>query len=149
MSLLHSYKANKAISVILSSNPASQQTKEALSRLKNIGTSAIPKLIEALSETEPHTPIENLLLAMLSNATLPAYAEGLADEDKRIVSSVMRILGTSDTYDANRLFDLFNDPNIPKNLLVQILVAQKKRLSAKTPHWNPRPSRQKYSSINI
>jgi len=132
MSLLHSYKANKAISVILSSNPASQQTKEALSRLKNIGPSAIPKLIEALAETDPHSPIENLLLAMLSNSTLPAYVEGLADDDKRIISSVMRILGTSDTYDANRLFDLFSDPNIPKNLLVQILVAQKKRLSAKT-----------------
>lgn len=132
MSLLHSYKANKAISIILSSNPVSQQTKEAVARLKSIGPAAIPKLIEALAETEPHSPIENLLVSMLSNSTLPAYVNGLADEDKRIISSVMRILGTSDTYDANRLFDLFSDPNIPKNVLVQILVAQKKRLSAKT-----------------
>lgn len=132
MSLLHSYKANKAISVILSSNPVSQQTKEAIARLKNIGPAAIPKLIEALAETEPHSPIENLLVSMLSNSSLPSYINGLADDDKRIISSVMRILGTSDTYDANRLFDLFNDPNIPKNVLVQILVAQKKRLSAKT-----------------
>lgn len=132
MSLLHSYKANKAISIILSSNPASQQTKEAVTRLKNIGPAAIPKLIEALAETEPHSPIENLLVSMLSNSSLPAYINGLADEDKRIISSVMRILGTSDTYDANRLFDLFSDPNIPKNVLVQILIAQKKRLSAKT-----------------
>ena len=132
MSLLHSYKANKAISTILSSNPASQQTKEALTRLKNIGQPAIPKLIEALAETDPHSPIENLLVSMLSNSSLPAYINGLADEDKRIISSVMRILGTSDTYDANRLFDLFSDPNIPKNVLVQILIAQKKRLSAKT-----------------
>lgn len=132
MSLLHSYKANKAISTILSSNPASQQTKEALTRLKNIGQPAIPKLIEALAETDPHSPIEHLLLSMLSNSSLPAYINGLADDDKRIISSVMRILGTSDTYDANRLFDLFSDPNIPKNVLVQILIAQKKRLSAKT-----------------
>jgi len=132
MSLLHSYKTNKAISVILSSNPASPQTKEAVTRLKNIGIPAIPKLIEALAETDPHSPIENLLVSMLSNLSLPAYINGLADEDKRIISSVMRILGTSDTYDANRLFDLFSDPNIPKNVLVQILVAQKKRLSAKT-----------------
>lgn len=132
MSLLHSYKANKAISIILSSNPASQQTKEALSRLKSIGNPAIPKLVEALAETDPHSPIENLLQSMLNNSSLPAYIDGLADDDKRIISSVMRILGTSETYDANRLFDLFSDPNIPKNVLVQILIAQKKRLSAKT-----------------
>ena len=132
MSLLHSYKANKAISIILSSNPASTEMKEAITRLKKIGPSSIPKLIAALAETDPHSPIENLLATMLSNSTLPDFVNGLADDDKRIISSVMRILGTSDAYDPNRLFDLFNDPNIPKNVLVQILIAQKKRLSAKT-----------------
>lgn len=132
MSLLHNYKANKAISTIQSSNPASTETKEAVARLKKIGSPAIPKLIDALAESEPHSTIENLLSLMLSNTTLPAYVNGLADDDKRVISSIMRILGTSDTYDANRLFDLFNDPNIPKNVLVQILIAQKKRLSAKT-----------------
>ncbi|VAW91526.1 Serine/threonine protein kinase PrkC, regulator of stationary phase [hydrothermal vent metagenome] len=132
MSLLHGYKTNKAITTILSSNSASSQTKEAVTRLKNIGPSAIPKLIQALAETDPHSPIENILVSMLTNSSLAAYIEGLADDDKRIISSVMRILGTTDTYDANRLFDLFSDPNIPKNVLVQILIAQKKRLNAKT-----------------
>ncbi len=132
MSLLHGYKTNKAIATILSSSSASSQTKEAVTRLKNIGSSAIPKLIQALAETDPHSPIENILVSMLTNSNLPAYIEGLADDDKRIISSVMRILGTTDTYDANRLFDLFSDPNIPKNVLVQILIAQKKRLNAKT-----------------
>ncbi len=132
MSLLHGYKTNKAISTILSSNSASSQTKEAIARLKNIGPSAIPKLIQALAETDPHSPIENILVSMLTNSSLPAYIEGLADDDKRIISSVMRILGTTDTYDPNRLFDLFSDPNIPKNVLVQILIAQKQRLNAKT-----------------
>ncbi len=132
MSLLHGYKTNKAISTILASNPASSQTKEAVTRLKKIGPPAIPKLIQALAETDPHSPIENVLVSMLSNSSLPAYIEGLADDDKRIISSVMRILGTTDSYDANRLFDLFSDPNIPKNVLVQILIAQKKRLNART-----------------
>ncbi len=132
MSLLHGYKTNKAISTILSSSSASLQTKEAVARLKNIGAPAIPKLIQALAETDPHSPIENILVSMLTNSSLPAYIEGLADDNKRIISSVMRILGTTDTYDANRLFDLFSDPNIPKNVLVQILIAQKKRLNAKT-----------------
>ena len=132
MSLLHNFKANKAISTILSSNPASTDTKEAIARLKNIGASAIPKLIDALAETEPHSPIENLLNSMLTNDSLPTYVNGLAYDDKRIISSVMRILGKSENYDANRLFDLFSDPNIPKNVLVQILIAQKKRLNAKT-----------------
>ncbi len=132
MSLLHGYKINKAISTIIESDPASVQTKEAMARLKNIGPVAIPKLIQALSEMPPHSPIENLLVSMLTNSSLPAYIDGLADDDKRIISSVMRILGTTSTYDPNRLFDLFSDPNIPKNVLVQILIAQKKRLSAKT-----------------
>ena len=132
MSLLNSFKANKAISTVLSTDPNSTESKEAVARLKKIGPSVIPKLIESLPEAPAHSMIEHLLVSMLSNSTLPDYVDGLADDDKRIISSVMRILGTTTTYDPNRLFDLFSDPNIPKNVLVQILIAQKKRLSAKT-----------------
>ena len=133
MSLLGGFKTNKAISVLLNStNPGSQETKDAITRVKDAGAPAIPKLIDALGNTQPHSVIENLLLSMLSDKTLPAYVDGLVSDNKHIVASLLRILARSESYDANRLYDLFEDPDIPKNVLVQILIAQKHRLNAST-----------------
>ena len=67
-------------------------------------------------------PLENLLLNFIDNQTLPHYIDALADVDKRIVTGVMRLLGLSQRFDANRLITLFEDPDIPNNVLVQILI---------------------------
>lgn len=133
MSLLSGLKTNKAISLLLNSSaPNSQEAKDAITKLKDVGAPAIPKLIDALANLQPHSTIENLLLSMLTDKTLPLYINGLTADNKHIVASLLRILARSESYDANRLYDLFEDPDIPKNVLVQILIAQKHRLNAST-----------------
>lgn len=133
MSLLKGFKANKAITTLLESDSAhAPECRDAVSTIKKIGPSAITKLIDALAEAPKDSAIEELLGDLLNDKTLSIYVDGLTDPDKNVVAGTMRILATSDNYDANRLYELFDDPEIPKNVLVQILLSKKKSLKANT-----------------
>ncbi len=131
MALLDSFKANKAISVVLAHNQVSaSELKDAVVKIKRIGESTIPKLISAIAESPNNKPLENLLLNFIDNQTLPYYMDALADEDKTIVTHVMQLLSKSEKYDPNRLIQLFEDPEIHKNVLVQILNSHKQSLNS-------------------
>ena len=131
MALLDSYKANKAIAVVLEHNQVSAtELKDAIVKIKHIGEAAIPKLINAIADSPNNKPLENLLLNFIDNKTLPHYIDALADEDKRIVTTIMRLLEQSQKFDANRLIKFFEDPDIPKNVLVQILTQHKETLNS-------------------
>lgn len=108
------------------------ECRDAISILKKAGPSAISKLIDALAETPKESAVEELLVELLNDKTLSIYADGLTDPDKNVVAGVMRILVSSKGYDANRLYELFDDPEIPKNVLVQILLSKKSTLKANT-----------------
>mgnify|MGYP000169787894 CR=1 FL=1 len=131
MALLDSFKANKAISVVLAHNQVSaSELKNAVVKIKSIGESTIPKLISAIADSSNNKPLENLLLNFIDNQTLPYYIDALADEDKTIVTHVMHLLSKSQKYDPNRLIQLFEDPEIHKNVLVQILNSHKESLNS-------------------
>ena len=131
MALLDSFKANKAISVVLAHNQVSaSELKDAVVKIKSIGESTIPKLIAAIAESPNNKPLENLLLNFIDNQTLPYYMDALTDEDKTIVTHVMRLLSKSQKYDPNRLIHLFEDPEIHKNVLVQILNSHTESLNS-------------------
>lgn len=133
MSLIKGFRTNKAIDTLLAcSSVNNPEAKEAFVKLKQIGAPSIPKLIQALGESPANSPVEHLLVSMLDNRTLAHYVDGLADQDSRIIAGTMRVLANSKQYDPNRLFELFDDPDIPKNILVQILLAQREKLDAKT-----------------
>ncbi|UCE88286.1 MAG: HEAT repeat domain-containing protein, partial [Pseudomonadota bacterium] len=133
MSLLDGFKANKAIAVLLAEEPgAAGEAREAASKLKQMGGRAVPRLIDALEEDPANRNILSILAGLLDNESLHYYTDGLAHQDKRVVSSVMQILARSALYDANRLFELFEDPDIPKNVLLQILVSRKENINLRT-----------------
>lgn len=132
MSLLGSLKANKSINVLIDAQHVSPvELKEAFNRIKDIGPSAVPKLIIAFAESPTNAHIESILVNLLDNKTLPDYIDGLAYDDKRVVNGTMRVLAKSNQYDPNRLFELFEDAEIPKTALVQILISHKEKLNAK------------------
>ena len=132
MSLLGSLKATKSINVLIDAQHVSPvELKEAFNRIKEIGPSAVPKLIVAFAESPTNAHIESVLVNLLDNKTLPDYIDGLAYDDKRVVNGTMRVLAKSNQYDPNRLFELFEDPEIPKTALVQILIAHKEKLNPK------------------
>lgn len=130
MALLGGFKINKAIDILLMSDQAGiVEVKEALIKIKEAGESAVPKLIEALIDDPNNSYINKLLFELLNNDTLPEYIDALADEDKNIVTGVMKVLASSSAYDPNLLIELFKDPEIPNNVLVKILLARRKKIN--------------------
>lgn len=130
MSLLNSLKANKAISALLeSNNPNDPAVISAISKIKEIGHNAVPRLIDALLDSPGNKTIEHLLISLLDNKSLPEFVDGLTDTNRALVSSIARILATSNSYDPNQLLHYLDDPEIPKNVLLQILIARKSRLN--------------------
>ncbi|MFV2059823.1 MAG: HEAT repeat domain-containing protein [Gammaproteobacteria bacterium] len=128
MGLLKNYKANKAIDILLDSASGSPETIEAISKIKHIGESSIGNLIDAIPEADSVHVIENLLIGFLNNRSLQHYIDALTDNDNRIVKCIMNILATNQNYDINNLLEIVEDPEIPKNVLVHILLARKKDL---------------------
>ena len=129
MGLLDTYRINKAIAVLLTSqDAASAETMQAVATLKRLGQSAIPKLIEALGKVRtPHTVVASLT-TLVQNATLPLFGDGLASSNPRVVAGVVEVLTQATTYDPNRLLDFFTDPRIAKSTLGKLLNARKAML---------------------
>lgn len=132
MSLLDGFKVNKAIDILLDSgNPKDPEVISAYAKLKQIGRPAVNKLIDALIDAPGNPMIENLLVTLLDNKSLPDYIDALAETDRHLVSSMAKILARGNTYDPNALLKLLDDPEIPKKLLIQILTEKKSRLNIK------------------
>jgi eukaryotic-like serine/threonine-protein kinase len=129
MGLLDTYRINKALAVLLmSQDAASAETIQAVTTLKRLGQSAIPKLIEALGKARtPHT-IVALLTTLVHNTTLPLFGDGLASSNPRAVAGVVEVLTQATTYDPNRLLDFCTDPRIAKSTLGTLLNARKAML---------------------
>jgi serine/threonine-protein kinase len=129
MGLLDTYRINRAIAVLLTSqDAASAETMQAMATLKRLGPSAIPKLIEALGRARtPHTIVASLT-TLVQNATLPLFGDGLASSNPRIVAGVVEVLAQATTYDPNRLLTFFTDPRIAKSMLGKLLHARKAML---------------------
>ncbi len=132
MALLDSFKVSKAINTLLDSdNPKDPDVVVAYSKLKQIGRPAVSKLIDALLDAPGNPLVENLLVILLDNKSLPEYVDALAEPDRRLISSIAKILVQSNNYDPNSLLKQLDDPEIPKKLLLQILTEKKARLNVK------------------
>lgn len=130
MSLLSGLKTNKAITTLLeSNNPNDPAVISAISKIKEIGHNAVPRLIDTLLDYPSNQAIQHLLISLLDNKSLPEFVDGLADTNRALVSSIAKILAGSNNYDPNQLLHYLDDPDIPKNVLLQILVARKSRLN--------------------
>jgi hypothetical protein len=93
MGLFDTYRINKAITVLLTSrDTASAETMQAVTTLKHLGKSALPKLIEALGKAQNSSTMVALLATLVQNATLPLFGDGLASANPRVVAGVVHVL---------------------------------------------------------
>jgi HEAT repeat protein len=131
MSLLTDFQATRAIATILSEDASvTSEGKRALLRLKQIGEPAIPKLIEALGRTKNTATLEQLLLGLVRNNTLSTFVKALGDSDQRVVDGVTRILKRSTDFNPNDLFPFFEDPEISKTSLGDVLLTHADRINS-------------------
>jgi len=133
MGFLDTYKIKKALAVLLASqNPASPQTVQALSRLKEIGRPALARFVEALGDAKNPEVIEDLLTAFLDNDTFMLFVQHLAHPNPQVATGIAKVFIKGTKYDTQRLLPLFTETKVPKATLGKILAQRKDHPSLKS-----------------
>jgi eukaryotic-like serine/threonine-protein kinase len=132
MSLLGGYRADQLVNqLVAESKPDSPSAKRLINRIKNIGPKVIPKAIDALALSDKtHTMVfVDILASLVNEKTLDLYKEGLADGNERVVSGTSWALSSATNYNANKLLDWFDDTEVSKPALIEVLRVHKQDLS--------------------
>ncbi len=132
MSLLGTFRADQQINALISEqDPESSNARKLTEKLKNSGPKAIPKIIDALALSDKsHTMMfVDILSALVNDKSIEFYREGLADGNERVVSGTAWALSSSTDYNANKLLEFFDDPEVSKPALIEILRVHKQDLS--------------------
>lgn len=132
MAILGGFRADQLISQLVAeadtNAPAAQKLVE---KLKKIGPKIIPRVIDALAMTDKsHTMLfVDILASYVNDKTIKYFREGLADGGERVVSGTAWALSSSNNYNANALLDFFDDPEVSKPALIEIIKVHKKNIS--------------------
>ena len=132
MSLLGGFRADQLIGQLVSeTDVSSRNALQLVERLKNLGPKTIPRVIDALAMSDKtHTMLfVDILASQVSDKTLKSYREGLADGNERVVSGTAWALSSSHNYNANNLLDFFDDAEVSKPALIEILKVHKQNLN--------------------
>ena len=132
MGILSGFRADQIIHQLISEPDASSPNAEKLTeKLKQLGPKVIPKAIDALAMSDKsHTMLfVDVLASQVSDKTLKHYKDGLADGGERVVSGTAWALSSANSYNANALLDFFDEPEVSKPALIEILRVHKRDLS--------------------
>jgi HEAT repeat protein len=132
VSLLGSFRSDQLITQLAAEpKPDSSAAQRLVNRIKKIGPKVIPKIIDALALSDKtHTIVfVDILTSLVNDKSLEAYREGLADGNERVVSGTSWALSSSTNYNANSLLEFFDDPEVSKHALIEVLRVHKQDLS--------------------
>ena len=132
MGFLASFRSEHLIGqLVAEQDPESPAAQKIVGKLKSAGNKVVPKLIDALALSDKsHTMIlVDILGSLVNDKNLQLYKEGLADGNERVVSGTSWALSSSTSYNANGLLDFFDDPEVSKAALIEILRVHKDDLS--------------------
>ena len=132
VSLLGGYRADQLVNqLVAEQKPDSASAKRLVDRIKKIGPKVIPKAIDALALSDKsHTMVfVDILSSLVTDKSLELYREGLADGNERVVSGTSWALSSSTNYNANNLLEFFDDPEVSKPALIEVLRVHKQDLS--------------------
>ncbi len=132
MSFLASFRSDQILGqLIAEQDPASPAAQKLVEKLKSAGNKAVPKIIDALALSDKsHTMVlVDILGAMVNDKNLMMYKEGLADGNERVVSGTAWALSSSTDYNANGLLEFFDDAEVSKPALIEVLRVHKDDLS--------------------
>ena len=132
MGILGAFRADQLISqLIAEQDPNSPAATKLVNRIKKAGSKAIPKVIDALAMSDKtHTMIfVDILSDLVNDKTIDLFKDGLADGNERVVSGTAWALSSSTSYNANKLLDFFEDDEVSKAALIEVLRVHKQDLS--------------------
>jgi serine/threonine-protein kinase len=132
MNFLTSLQADRIISQIREeADPTSASAKQAFTKLTKLGSSAIPKILEALASADKRQTVEyvEVLNSLINDKTLHLVTRGLADSDPRTIAGTAWALSGNKRYNVNRLVDLLGEDDYSKASIIEVLTAHKDRLN--------------------
>ena len=132
MSFLASFRSDQLLTqLVAQEDTSSPPAKKIIAKLKTAGNRAVPKIIDALAMTDKtHTMVlVDILGDLLNDKNLDMYREGLADGNERVVSGTAWALSSSTVYNPNSLLDFFDDDEVSKAALIDVLRVHKQDLS--------------------
>jgi HEAT repeat protein/tRNA A-37 threonylcarbamoyl transferase component Bud32 len=132
MSLLGAFRSEQLIQQLAAEkDPTSNGARRLVGKIKKIGPKVIPNVIDALAMSDKsHTMVfVDILSALVSDKTLQYYREGLADGNERVVKGTAWALSSSTDYNVNQLLDWFEDNEVSKPALIEVLQVHKDDLN--------------------
>ena len=132
MSFLTSFRSDQILGRLVGErDPSSPAAQKMVNKLKAANNKMIPKIIDALALSgKTHTMVlVDILGALVNDKNLEIFKEGLADGNERVVSGTAWALSSSTDYNANGLLDFFDDPEVSKPALIDVLRVHKQDLS--------------------
>ena len=132
MNFLASFRADQNVTQLLAQeDPASPAAEKLIEKLKKAGNRAVPKVIDAmaLSDKTHRMVLVDILSDLINDKNIDLFREGLADGNDRVVSGTAFALSSSTNYNANKLLDFFDDEEVSKPSLIEILRVHKQDLS--------------------
>jgi eukaryotic-like serine/threonine-protein kinase len=134
MSFFANFRADSLIEKIRTvGDTAHPDAQSAFAKLAKLGSSAIPKIIEALGSADKKETLAyvDVLTKLADNKNFPALAEGLSDDNPRAVKAIAWALTSSRAYSPQLLLELLAKPGVSKPAVLDILASQKGRLSVR------------------
>jgi len=132
MALLGGFRADQLIGDLTGqADPSSRAAQKTVERLKKLGPKVIPRIIDALAMSDKkHTMVfVDILASYVNDKTLRFYREGLADGSERVVSGTAWALSSANGYNANSLLEFFDDKEVSKPALIEVLKVHKNNLN--------------------
>src|SRR5882672_7250756 len=134
MSLFANYRADRLIAEVKSSgNPGSPLAQKALEKLVGLGPNAIDPLVAALTTAEKKETVAyvDALSKLIDAKTLPHLLRIMADANGRAMSGIAWALSSSRNYPAAALLDALAKPDMPKQVIIDVIAAQKTRFTVR------------------
>ncbi len=132
MSFFSDMRAERLIGEIRTiGDPSNSEAQKAFQKLAKLGASAIPKIIEALaiSDKKETTSYIEILTQLVDTKTFPMLVAGLAEGNTRSAAGIASALMGSRNYNPSLLLELLARPDMPKPLLMEVVAAQKGRIT--------------------
>ncbi len=132
MSLLSGFRAEHLLAKLTTeSDIESPAARRAAEKLKKLGPKSIPKTIDALALSDKNRMMVfvDILASKINDKTLKYFREGLSDGGERVVAGTAWALSSSNNYNPNALLEFFDDPEVSKPALIEILRVHKRSLN--------------------
>jgi eukaryotic-like serine/threonine-protein kinase len=134
MNFITGFQADRLISQIAEqADPKSPAAQKAFAKLGKLGSSAVPKILEAIGSADKHQTAEyvDLLSKLTNDKTLMLVARGLADHDPRTVQGTAWALSSSKAFNINRLAELLSEDEYSKSAIIDVLTTHKRKLNVR------------------